>query len=285
MVATVLVVVIMLLIALLAGFIYSSFTVSAKPTLLEALEQLMPGDNCRLCGYVGCREYVSAISRAKEERMTLCRLQTSLEQERLVRALARVNLLPKAYIQKSERMAYVFCGGDKTNSEYRFAYKGLPTCQAMHETVLTDRQCHYGCLGLGDCVPVCPEKAIVISKGVARIEKELCTGCGICVESCPAGSIGLIPRDADYVIACRSASGYEETQQACRVGCTGCGVCVKRAPFDGFTINNNLCSIDYTNSGEERWRAAVKCEPHCIVPISKKERERYAANLKTEKGV
>jgi NAD-dependent dihydropyrimidine dehydrogenase PreA subunit len=45
------------------------------------------------------------------------------------------------------------------------------------------------CTGCGACVEVCPAGAITLVDGKARVDEELCTGCGACVDACPEGAI------------------------------------------------------------------------------------------------
>ncbi|MBU0718897.1 MAG: 4Fe-4S binding protein [Planctomycetes bacterium] len=46
------------------------------------------------------------------------------------------------------------------------------------------------CTGCGLCVEVCPAKAITVDK-VASIASDRCTGCGNCVTECPQEAIAL----------------------------------------------------------------------------------------------
>ena len=48
------------------------------------------------------------------------------------------------------------------------------------------------CTGCGACVEVCPAGAIGLVDGKARVDEESCTGCGACVDACAEGAIQLV---------------------------------------------------------------------------------------------
>lgn len=55
----------------------------------------------------------------------------------------------------------------------------------------------YKCTGCGKCIPECPEGAIQIIDGKARLISDLfCDGLGACLGSCPEGAITIEEREA-----------------------------------------------------------------------------------------
>lgn len=50
------------------------------------------------------------------------------------------------------------------------------------------------CTGCGTCVDACPAGAVALVGGKARVDSETCTGCGLCEEACPQAAIQLVIR-------------------------------------------------------------------------------------------
>ncbi|MGB4579150.1 MAG: 4Fe-4S binding protein, partial [Methanoculleus sp.] len=54
------------------------------------------------------------------------------------------------------------------------------------------------CTGCGLCIPDCPEGALQIIDGKARLVSDLfCDGLGACIGTCPEGAICVIEREAE----------------------------------------------------------------------------------------
>jgi ferredoxin len=49
---------------------------------------------------------------------------------------------------------------------------------------------HELCCGSGECVKVCPEKAISLIDGKAVLNEKLCDLDGLCIPVCPKSAIG-----------------------------------------------------------------------------------------------
>lgn len=53
------------------------------------------------------------------------------------------------------------------------------------------------CTGCGQCIPDCPEGALQVIEGKARLVSDLfCDGLGACIGTCPEGAISVIEREA-----------------------------------------------------------------------------------------
>ena len=66
------------------------------------------------------------------------------------------------------------------------------------------------------CVEACPAEAIKLDEalGIYKVDKELCTACGSCVEACPHSGIWLDPTGT-YAIKCDLCEGSPECIEIC----------------------------------------------------------------------
>jgi len=51
------------------------------------------------------------------------------------------------------------------------------------------------CKSSGECIKVCPQKAISVKDGKASIDYEKCDSDGICIPACPEGAITTVKSD------------------------------------------------------------------------------------------
>ena len=47
------------------------------------------------------------------------------------------------------------------------------------------------CRRSGECIKVCPQKAIMLKNGITTIDYSICDGDGMCIPACPEGAITM----------------------------------------------------------------------------------------------
>ncbi|UCD70554.1 MAG: RnfABCDGE type electron transport complex subunit B [Syntrophobacterales bacterium] len=240
-----------LLASLGLGFVSRRFVVEVDPRI-EAVERVLSGTNCGVCGYPSCSHFARAIV---EEGAPVSGCIAGGEDT----ALALAKLMGVEAVTGEKKVAVVLCKGGKEESTTKFTYRGVEDCKAAVIISDGDKACSYGCLGLGTCEKVCPFDAVEISEdGLAIIDPEKCTGCGICVKECPKGIIQLVPVEKGVSILCHSDEKGSEVQKKCAVGCIACEICIRVCPFDAITMEGNLAVLDH-----ERCRVCGLCIPRC----------------------
>jgi Fe-S-cluster-containing hydrogenase component 2 len=82
------------------------------------------------------------------------------------------------------------------------------------------------CDQCGECIPVCPTKALVRTKaGIVAVKRDLCTGCFMCVGACTKDAMMRAPKALEPF------------------KCLSCGACVKACPTGAL----KLVDADPTN--------------------------------------
>jgi len=90
------------------------------------------------------------------------------------------------------------------------------------------------CTGCGACIEVCPAGAVVLVGNKAHVDEEACTGCRTCMDACPEGAMQpvirgeLVPASQRPVPAAYRPSPLVETAGAA-VAVAGVGLLVKMA--------------------------------------------------------
>jgi ferredoxin len=164
--------------------------------------------------------------------------------------------------------AYVACNGGE-NCGKRFEYQGLKTCAAATGIAGGPSACSFGCLGLGDCTRACKFDALHVIDGVAKVDRDKCTGCTACTAVCPRGLLKIKPAASQPAVKCSNKEKGAAVNKACKVGCIGCGLCAKNCPNGAVTVENNLASIDYTKCNG-CGACAEKCPKKAILWIEGK---------------
>lgn len=222
-----------------------------------AIRDCLPGANCGACGYSGCDGYAKALAEGSVASTNLCvpggdKTATEI-----------AGILGVAAEDVVEKVAYVACNGKCGAVERKYDYQGVKSCRVANLSYSGDKFCTWACLGYGDCVNVCPQDAICVEDGVARIDPRKCIGCGMCARECPNGIIHLIKDTEKVVVECSNHEKGAITRKSCSNGCIGCMKCEKTCPHGAIKVINNLATIDYSLCTGCSACAKI-CPVHCI---------------------
>ena len=113
----------------------------------------------------------------------------------------------KEEIHISDQKAFVMCSCKKSFNINRTVFNKEHSCFMINSDNGTGTDCKFSCIGLGDCVKVCPQQAIKIVNNTAVVTST-CVGCGKCVDICPLGIIKLIPKDTPSIAICSNCINY-----------------------------------------------------------------------------
>ncbi len=219
----------------------------------------LPGANCGGCGFPGCDGYARALV-AGTAPNGACAAGGAACTE----AIAKI--LGVAAVATEKQVALVKCCGTRAETIRIGAYNGICDCTVAAMTAGGDKGCQYGCLGYGACVNVCPQHAIYIEDGLAKVEKRLCIGCGKCVAACPRHLIDLVPASARIHVLCNNPEKGPAVRKVCGVGCMGCHLCEKAAggkEANHFTFTGFLARVNYANPPTDG-QIVSKCPAHCM---------------------
>jgi len=223
--------------ALGLGIAARIFYVYVDPKIPQ-VEELLGGANCGGCGYAGCSDCAAAIV-AEKAPVSACVAVGPDKWEAIAKILGKT-------VEVGERqVAHIMCRGDRENAKRRFQYMGIEDCRAAMLVAGGDKECQFGCLGLGTCVKNCPFGALSMGEnGIPIVDRDKCTGCGTCSRVCPRGIPKLLPESQKVATVCNSHDGPPLVKKLCAVGCLGCGICKKVCPEKAVTVQSFLSIVD-----------------------------------------
>ena len=149
---------------------------------LPKIQACLAGANCGGCGYPGCAGCAEAILAGKAP-VTACAPAGAEGAAKIA------EIMGMEAPSGEKQVAHVLCNGG-CNAKDNFEYRGVKDCLAATKVCGGDaKACRYGCFGFGSCVAACKFDAIHVINGVAVVDKEKCTNCGLCMSQCPTGAI------------------------------------------------------------------------------------------------
>jgi electron transport complex protein RnfB len=242
------------------GVAARKFHVETDPRI-EVIFEALPGTNCGACGYPGCMGFAEAIvtAGAPPDGCTAGGPET---------AEAVAGILGVEVEEQEKMVALVLCGGGPEEAGRKSLYTGIPDCRAAHLLGGGDKGCQFGCLGYATCVRACPFDAIHMNdRGLAEVDREKCTACGICVTECPVNVIKLVPERSMVHVLCNSKNKGADVRKLCKVGCIACMLCQKHCPSEAVEVKDLLAFIDYDRCNHARV-CIGKCPTKCIVDLA-----------------
>ncbi|MDR0929093.1 MAG: RnfABCDGE type electron transport complex subunit B [Oscillospiraceae bacterium] len=223
------------------------------PLIREAL----PGANCGACGYPGCDGLAQAIIDGKAP-ADACPVGGA----KAAAAIAAVMGVTVA--DRPAMLATVLCQGETGVSKQRYDYVGYPSCAMASSMAGGPKQCPYACVGLGDCVKVCKFGALSVVDGLARVDAEKCTACGMCASICPRKSIQLLPAGHPVRVLCQNDDKGVVSRDACQKSCIGCKQCVRACEAGAITVEHFFAKIDQSKC-TKCGACKEKCPRGCII--------------------
>ena len=224
---------------------------------IEEVSACLAGANCGGCGYAGCADYAKAV------------VMDGVPCDKCApggpKAAAAIAKIMGGEASAVEKKAVVQCQGNSEHCKPSYEYKGIQTCAAAATLYGGPKTCTFACIGLGDCTKVCKFDAIHIVDGVAKVDKDKCTGCGACANICPKHVIMIDaggPRKP--VVMCSNQDKGAVANKLCTTSCIACGMCERTCKFDAIHVVDGVARVDYGKC-KGCGMCAQKCPKHIIL--------------------
>lgn len=226
---------------------------------VQLIREKLAGANCGACGFPGCDGFAEAVAKG-EAPVNGCPPGGA------DCAAALAEIMGVSVGVGVQEVARLRCQGEKGVANESFEYDGIKTCFAASEFSGGPKACQYSCIGLGDCMRACVFDAIEIVNGIAVINPDKCTACGMCVDACPRNLISLLPKESTVLVRCMSLNNARVTRQSCSKGCIGCKRCEKACEFDAIHVVNGIAVIDAEKC--TNCKACVEVCPNACITVA-----------------
>jgi Na+-translocating ferredoxin:NAD+ oxidoreductase subunit B len=254
------------------------FAVKVDPKI-EAVRACLPGANCGACGFAGCEGYAEAVVTDPNCPAGKCAPGKAPVAEQVAA------ITGKAASGGSPVISFLRCSRNDGEVKKKHAYVGFDTCQAASIAFGGPYECDFACVGYGDCEVACPFDAIHMKNNMPVIDPEACTGCGVCVKTCPKQVLQLLPKDATCYVPCSNHDSGKAVTNVCKAGCIHCMACTRKAK-DIVNMVKDRIEIDYEKCDEECAKSGVwACNRQFIFRYTDPERQAKAvADIKAEQA-
>jgi electron transport complex protein RnfB len=263
---------------LILAYAAKKFAMKVDPKI-EAVRACLPGANCGACGFAGCESYAEAVVKDADCPTNKCAPGKQAVAEKVAA------ITGKAAGAASPVISVLRCSRNEGDVKKKYSYIGFDTCQGASIAFGGPYECNFACIGYGDCETACPFHAIHIKDNMPVIDPELCTGCGVCVKTCPKQVLDLIPKDALCYVPCNSRDSGKAVSNVCKAGCIHCGACTRKAK-DVVTMVKDRIEIDHEKCDEDCAQAGVwACSKQFIFRYIDPERQAKAVEqIKAEQA-
>ena len=242
---------------------------------IDAVADLLPGNNCGACGEPGCRAFAEKAVAGKVSPGDCTPSSLDIREQ-------IANYLGVDVGGGEKRVARLHCAGGSNVAIQLGEYQGHQSCRSAAAVGGGTKGCRYGCLGLADCEVVCMFHALKMGPtGLPVVDFDACTACGDCVDICPKNLFEIVPASHKLIVQCKSELEGDQLLDLCKVACTACGKCVADAAQGLLTMKNNLPVLDPELLHLQAPEATSRCASGAIVWL---EREQFPADSEEQVG-